>query len=127
MAIRKSTDEELVNELAELILAQQHAIWVLGNSRKGNNYANKQIKIWHILRSHGDVGREALTQLFYHPRPIVRVQIASLLLRYKTEQALTILREVIESGDSCGFEAKWIIQDWEKGRWNLDPDDDPIT
>jgi len=48
---------------------------------------------------------------------------AVFLLRYKTADALAVLRELSKKRGIIGFEASEAIKRWEEGTWQLDPED----
>ncbi|NOK38537.1 DUF2019 domain-containing protein [Corallococcus exercitus] len=113
--------EELVSQFAENVAAQTDAIW-RGDSKAGNKYARKYIAIFDKLRAHGDAGREALTVLFEHPRMDVRVMVAAFLLRYRTKDAMTVLKEAAKGEGLVPFNAGQALMRWEEGTWSLDPE-----
>ncbi|MBW3623782.1 MAG: DUF2019 domain-containing protein [Armatimonadetes bacterium] len=117
----KKTIEQLVESFAVNVAAQNEAI-MEGNSRKSNKHANQLLAAFDALCEMGSGGREALSILLQHPRPDVRATSACFLLRYKTEEALTVLEEVSKMPGLAGFEAGECIKRWQEGTWQLDPD-----
>lgn len=111
----------LVAQFAEDVAQQTDAIW-RGDHKAGNKYAKRYIATFEKLRAMGDVGREALCALLDHYRPDVRVMAAAFLLRYRTAQALEVLREAAKGSSLVAFEASEAIKRWEERTWSLDPD-----
>jgi hypothetical protein len=125
MPKRTSSKEELVRAFEENLLASATADSV----RKANKHFDTCFKAWDHLRALGDEGREALVPLLEHPHRFVRLNAAQCLLRYKTEQALTVLKNIPDSGDS--IIARIAIDDWHKCQaagqealYGLDPVED---
>ena len=118
----KSLDaSELVRQFAEEVAKQTDAIWK-GDHRAGNKHAKRYIAIFGKLRVMGDPGREALAVLFRHERPDVRVAAAAYLLRFRTHEALSVLREAAKGSSMVAFEAGEAVKRWEEGTWALDPE-----
>lgn len=114
--------EALVAQFADSVAAQTDAIW-RGDARTGNKHARKYIAAFDKLREHGDAGREALTELFTHPRMDVRVMAAAYLLRYRTKEAMAVLKEAAREEGFVPFKAAQALKRWEEGTWALDPDE----
>jgi hypothetical protein len=115
---RKSIDL-LVASFAEDVAAQTASIWA-GDARTGNRHAKRYLKAYRQLRDMGDEGLEALSRLFQHDSPDVRSMAAVFLLKYKTEEALAILRLIAQRPGLVGFGASEAIKRWEEGAWHLD-------
>ena len=120
------TLDQLVEEFAINIAAQTEAI-MAGDARVGNRHAKKYIRAWDQLRTKGDEGRDALSHLFTHHRPDVRVSAAACLLKHRTEEAKLVLQEAAKNCSGLvSFEASQALQRWEEhagdGHWGLDPD-----
>jgi len=111
--------EKLVEEFAKAIIKQNEAI-MKGNYKLGNKYAKKYIKCYQQLFKVGEEGKEALAKLFNHDDIGVREMAAVVLLKYKTEEALKILRELANKPGLIGFGASEAIKRWEEGTWNLE-------
>jgi hypothetical protein len=111
--------EELVKKFAENVVAQTEALR-RGKSRAGNRYARMYVAAWDSLRGRGDAGREALATLLADRSPDVRSAAAAFLLKYKTEEAKRVLREVAQGTGLAAFEASEALQRWEEGDWHLD-------
>jgi hypothetical protein len=94
-----------------------------GDARTGNKFAKQYIDAFDKLRVHGEPGRDALTTLFTHARPDVRVIAAAFLLRYRTTEAMAILREEASGRGLAALGATYSIKNWEDGTWSLDPED----
>ncbi|QQR48218.1 DUF2019 domain-containing protein [Myxococcus xanthus] len=112
---------QLVEEFAESVAAQTDAIW-RGDAKTGNKHANRYIAAFKKLRAHGDAGREALAQLFAHPRMDVRTAAATYLLRYKTAEAKAVLEDAAKGEGLIPFGAQEALKRWEEGAWTLDPE-----
>ena len=115
-----SQTHSLVDEFAESVVQQTECIR-RGDARTGNRYAKRRIAVFNELRKIGDAGRDALASLLTHDRSDVRVMAAAFLLRYKTKEALAVLKSEAESAGISAFGASQAIQRWEEGDWNLDP------
>jgi len=63
------------------VVAQVHAT-KRGDAAKSDECAGDYVEAFNELTAHGDPGREALTSLFVHDCPEVRVMAAAFLLRY---------------------------------------------
>lgn len=115
--------EKLVEEFAYHVQAQNEEIFK-GDARTGNKHAKKALAAFMQLRSHGDVGRDALAVLFSHPRMDVRVMAAVFLLRHRTAEAKAVLKEAAKGQGLVPFGASEALKRWEEGTWALDPADD---
>lgn len=82
----------LVEESAENVAAQAEAIW-RGDAKTGKQHANQFIAALKKLRAHGNLGRDALAQVFSYPRMDLRTAAATYLLRYRTADAKAVLEE----------------------------------
>jgi Domain of unknown function (DUF2019) len=114
--------EELVEEFAHNVAAQNDAIFQQGDAHKGNRHAARYIAAFKKLRAAGDAGRDALATLFTHPRMDVRVAAAIYLLRHRTEEARAILVGAARGEGLTAFEAAHNLKRWEEGTWALDPE-----
>lgn len=65
--------EKLVEVFARNTAAQNDAIW-RGDAKMANKHAKKVNATFDKLCAHGNLGRDALTVLFTHPRLDVRVR-----------------------------------------------------
>ena len=114
--------EEIVMHFARDVIAQTAAIR-RGDSKTGNKHAKRYIEGFRRLRDAGDIGREALAELFRHERPEVRAMAATFLLRYRTDEAKAVLTAVAETGEGLeAFGAEQALKRWEEGTWALDPE-----
>ena len=111
--------EKLVEEFAYHVQAQNEEIFK-GDARTGNKHAKKALAAFMQLRSHGDVGRDALAVLFSHPRMDVRVMAAVFLLRHRTAEAKAVLEEAAKGQGLVPFGASEALKRWEEGTWALD-------
>ncbi|MBI5027083.1 MAG: DUF2019 domain-containing protein [Nitrospirae bacterium] len=111
--------KKLVEQFAEATIGQNQAI-MDGDAKLSNKYANKRIDCFRKLRQLGDAGREELATLFNHENLGVRVAAAAYLLKFKTEEALRILRELSKIQGLIGLDASETIKRWEEGTWHLD-------
>ncbi len=119
---RGNKAEDLVRQFAETVVAQDECL-ERNDAKTGNKHARRRIAAFRKLRAMGDSGREALAVLLRDPRPNVRTMAAAYLLRYKTADALAVLRELSSRRGMIGFEASEAIKRWEEGTWQLDPED----
>jgi hypothetical protein len=110
----------LIAQFAEEVARQTDAIW-RGDHRTGNKHAKRYIAAFQRLCDLGDVGRDALCALLSDKRPDVRVAAAAFLLRYRTDEALSVLREAAKGLGLIPFQAAEAIKRWEEGTWALDP------
>lgn len=115
----KNDMKKLVQQFAESVIGQDRAI-MDGDSKLGNRYAEKYIACFRKLSPFGDEGKEALSTLFHHENPGVRSMAATFLLKFKTDEALSVLREVASGKGLIAFEASESIKRWEEGVWNLE-------
>ncbi|NNC06038.1 DUF2019 domain-containing protein [Corallococcus exiguus] len=112
--------QKLVAKFAQHAAAQTDAIW-RGDANAANKHADESIAAFKRMRTHGDVGRDALATLFTHPRMDVRTAAAALLLRYRTAEAKAVLGEAAKGKGLIPFEAQEALKRWEEGTWSLDP------
>lgn len=110
----------LVAQFAEDVEQQTEAI-KRGDYRTGNRHAKRYIAAFGKLREFGDPGRDALCALLTHERPDVRVTAAAYLLRYRTTDAIEVLREAAKGSGLIAFEASEAIKRWDEKSWALDP------
>ncbi|MFL5358210.1 DUF2019 domain-containing protein [Archangium sp.] len=115
--------EKLVEEFAYHVQAQTEQI-AGGDAKIGNKHAKKALAAFMQLRSHGDLGRDALAALFSHPRMDVRVMAAVFLLRHRTAEAKAVLEEAAKGQGLVPFGASEALKRWEEGTWALDPAED---
>lgn len=109
----------LVQEFVEGVLGQKQAL-AEQDADLGNLFANKYIRAWRQLRSYGDEGREALAVLLNDVRVDVRVMAAGFLLKYRTTEAMAILREAEEGHGIASLDAQQVLRRWQEGTWQLD-------
>jgi hypothetical protein len=113
--------EKLVEGFARHAAAQTDALWE-GDSKTANKHAKQVNKTFDKLCAQGDAGRDALTELFSHPRMDVRVKAAAFLLRHRTEEAKAVLRAAATGEGLVAFVASEALKRWEEGTWALDPE-----
>lgn len=113
--------KKLVEEFAENVVAQTEAI-KRGDAKTGNKHANRYISALKKIRSEGDAGRDALAVLLHHPRPDVRVKAAAFLLRYRTAEAMAVLKAAASGDGVAAIGAIMTLKHWEEGTWALDPE-----
>jgi hypothetical protein len=118
---RGNKAEDLVRQFAETVVAQD-ACLERGDAKTGNKHARRRFATFGKLRGMGDSGREALAVLLQDPRLNVRTTAAAYLLRYKTAEALAVLREAAKGRGMIAFESSEAIKRWEDGTWQLDPE-----
>ncbi|MDD9943821.1 MAG: hypothetical protein OXU20_22460 [Myxococcales bacterium] len=114
------TVDQLVREFGDCVSAQSKCI-ERGDANAGNDYAQRYIKAFEKLRSHGDAGRDALAILMDDTRPDVRVMSASFLLRYSEEKAKAVLQQEASKSGLIAFGAQQALERWQDGTWALDP------
>lgn len=112
--------ETLVDVFARNVAAQTDAVR-RGETAAGNKHARRVGQAFQGLCDIGDAGRDALCVLFTHVRPDVRAMAAAFLLRYRTAEALEVLREVARGSGLVSFGASEAMKRWEDGTWALDP------
>jgi hypothetical protein len=112
--------QRLVDDFAGSVIAQTDAIRQ-GDHQAGNGFALRYIAAFNALRAIGDLGRAKMASLLTHPRGDVRAMAACFLLRYKTQEALAVLRREAEGMGIVALEASEAIKRWEEGTWSLDP------
>ena len=124
MVRQKQDPAVLVKQFADETVKQTNEIFH-GTAGKGNQHAKRRVAAFKKLRAMGDPGRDALAVLLSHENPDVRSMAAVYLLRYRTAEALAVLREVARGKGLVAFEAEEAIKRWEEGgTWELDPPDD---
>ena len=111
--------EKLAQDFSNNVIAQTDAIR-LGNSKNGNKYAKNYIRVFKVLQSYGNEGREALVPLMWNSREDVRGMAASFLLKYRQEEALTVLQELAKGEGLVAFSAQETLKRWKEGTWQLD-------
>ena len=112
----------LINIFEKNVIIQNDAIWKDADAKKGNKAAKKYIAAYREIREIGDEAREEFSRLLDHENPDVRSSAAAFLLRYCTDRAMKVLKEVSKMEGIVGFEASQAIQRWEDGEWELDPE-----
>lgn len=112
--------EKWVDRFAASVIDQHDAI-LKGDRRASRKSADDCITAFRKVREAGERGRDALAQLFAHPRPDVRAAAAGFLLRHKTAEALEVLRGVATGEGLAAFEAQEALKRWAEGTWALDP------
>ena len=113
------TVDDLAQEFADNVAAQTDAI-VNGDAKKGNKHARYYIEIFEQLKAIGDIGRDALLPLLEHERADVRITAAAFLLRYRTQEAKSVLEKEAKGQGMPAFEASECLKRWEEGTWQLD-------
>jgi hypothetical protein len=112
--------QRLVTIFTSAVINQTEAIRN-GKASTGNEHAKRYIAAFKKLRELGDTGRDCLVPLLDHPRADVREMAAVYLLRYKTREALEVLRKEAAGVGLVAFGAQQAIKRWEEGTWKLDP------
>lgn len=113
--------EKLVATFAQNVIKQNSCIKE-GNPFEGNRAAKKYIKAFKDLTDqYGDEGREALAGLLRDSDEGVKAMTAAFLLRYKPEEAKTVLSDVAAGKGFIAFGAGESLKRWEEGTWQLDP------
>lgn len=120
---RKESIDVLVQRFATAVMKQEEEIHK-GSASRGNRHAKRQrAAVDKLFRLYGDQGREALKGLFSHENDEVRCSSAAILLRYCTNDAMLILKDIAKNGRgfSC-IGAFYCLKNWEEGTWALDPE-----
>ena len=115
------TADQLASEFALHVIGQNEAIMTRGDARIGNKHAKQYLRCFDLLYSLGAPGLDKLSELFHHEDPGVRSMAATFLLRYKTDEALTVLRELSNGTGLVAFGSQEAIKRWEEGSWDLEP------
>lgn len=90
----------LVVQFAESIIRRDQA----KTEEEGNRHAEKSLDCFlQLTRRFGDAGRDALSQLFEHSWPSVRITAAAFLLRHKHTEAMRLLEEMSKERGMIGF------------------------
>lgn len=106
--------------------AEQTDLIFQGSARAGNKHAKQRVATFKKLRAYGNAGRDALATLFTHPRADVRGMAAVYLLRHRTSEAQSVLKELAKGEGLAAFEASEALKRWDEGVWQLDPVDDSL-
>ncbi len=109
----------LVDEFGDCVAAQSKCI-EQGDATMGNKCAQRYLKAFRRLRSHGNAGRDALAALLNDPRADVRVMAAAFLLRHSEEKAKVVLSAEAEGSGLVAFGARQALERWNDGTWDLD-------
>lgn len=113
--------EDVVNRFVGHVREQRRA-FAMADSPTANKHAKAYLKIFYRLCEYGDRGRDALCPLLSHADREVRCAAAVLLLRYKHDEALSVLSALSRGRDLISLEAQECMKRWEEGEWDLDPD-----
>jgi hypothetical protein len=111
--------EKFVREFETSVAGQIDAI-MRGDRKLAQRFAHRCIRSFEKLLEQGDVGRNALAELFNNNRPDVRATAATFLLKFKTDEAIMVLEEVSRGEGFIPFQAKEALKRWEEGSWSLD-------
>ncbi|MBI5027082.1 MAG: DUF2019 domain-containing protein [Nitrospirae bacterium] len=120
--VNKKNIDKLVLQFAESVIKQNEAI-MAGDHKAGNKYAKKYIQCFKKLCGFGSEGKEALSKLLKHEDLGVREMAAAFLLnfmKYKTNEAMAVLKEIAKIPGLIGFGASEAIKRWEEGTWKLE-------
>jgi hypothetical protein len=91
------------------------------NPKAGNKAAKKYIEAFKsIVNNYGDVGRESLSKELQNKDDNVKLMTAAFLLRYKHNESMRILNELVKQDNLLGFSAGETIKRWNEGLWSLD-------
>ncbi len=114
------------NEIAELVATFANSVIAQDEARtaaEGNRHATAQLHAFDTLTERfGDRVREALTSLFVHDYLRVRCMAAAFLLRYRHQEARTVLEELSDGTGIAALGAQCTLGNWESGDWELDPE-----
>ena len=115
----KKTVQNLIEDFAQYVIKQNKYIG-MGDWKTGNKYAKKYIKCFKAINDIGDKAKNEMLVLLNHENDSVRTMAATFLLRFNTERAIGVLREISKKSGITGFEARESIKRWEEGSWDLD-------
>lgn len=106
--------DRLVEQFAYAALRADEAT-ISGVGKEARKHSGRMIRIRKEIWGFGDQGREALSKLLDHPDPSARVAAAGYLLKFKTEKALSVLREAAQHEGLVPFVASEALKRWEEG------------
>jgi uncharacterized protein (UPF0297 family) len=112
--LTEMTVDELIERFAEIGLAQYQALDD-DEYRKFNKLFGQMVEVDHALRARGQDARFALTRLYNHPNPQVRLQAAKRSLAVAPQAARQVIQAIADS--------KWPPQYFEAGMTLLNLDD----
>ena len=92
---------------------------ILERDFRANYYAKKYIKCIKKIFSFGENGKKEFARLLNHENMDIRVAAASILLDYKTDESMEVLKAASKSKDFIGFCASECILRWQEGTWEL--------
>lgn len=104
----------LVEQFSEAAIRSDEAT-ISGSGKDARKYANKMIRLRKKIWEFGDQGKEALSKVLDHPHPSARVAAAGYLLKFRTEEALGVLREAAQHEGLVPFVAQEALKRWEEG------------
>jgi len=113
-----SAIETLITEFADASIKADEFTFTDGKAAR--RYSEKQVRCWKRIRKIGNEAKEVMARLFDHPDPSARVAAAGCLLRYKTDEALAVLRDAAQHEGLVPFMARECLKRWEEGEWHLD-------
>jgi len=110
--MEKSVDQ-LINELVNYLIERGKTMDI-GDYKKGNKLFAKIKKVANLLERQGVRGKEAVARLMKHENPYVRCWAALHSLRYKTEEAERILKDLVDSKEIAGIDARMHLDIWKR-------------
>jgi len=113
--------QELVEDFVKHEIARDEAI----TGDDGVRHATQCHEAFlQLVKKYGDDGREALSVLFDHGDPRIRLIAAVYLLRYKHEESMSVLQELTKEHGMVALGAEQTMKNWETGNWKVDPEPD---
>jgi hypothetical protein len=110
--MEKSIDQ-LINELVNYLIERGKTIDI-GDYKTGNKLFTKIKKVANLLEQQGIPGKEAIAHLMKHENSYVRCWAALHSLRYKTEEAERILKDLVDSKEIAGIDARMYLDIWKR-------------
>lgn len=104
---------KLVNRYVSAAIAHGDAI-ERGDYESANEQHDLLYEAYHALED-ADKVSEALSAHLNHENPFVRGWVATHMLKFDSERAVEVLRRLSAAGGLAGFDARIVLQEWEKG------------
>ncbi|HNX49613.1 MAG TPA: hypothetical protein PLS53_16160 [Thermoanaerobaculaceae bacterium] len=102
-------------------LARRHYDATAVGDWKNANKAVKAIdKVFRVIVTEGEVGRQRLLQLVDDADPAVVSMAAVYSMRYAPDRCQVVLRHLGTREDLLGFGARQAVERWNDGEWALE-------
>jgi len=105
----------LKTEYRDLAIAHGRARG-MGNYKSANTNGNKLIQTLKELKSFGPAGELALLSLVEDQDDSVACWAATHSLPFDEKHSLTVLGNLSKKSGAIGFDAKMVLQQWQKGQ-----------